>query len=176
VAASVGVGAGCLSEGNVLANTLSLRLLQDKRQVDLIVKCAGESPGDTEIASCTLRIVIARNAIVAVLKGQDVDPTFGSNQVGEKINRPDIPFLIIRDRGAPPPPLCLVIAPHLQDGPRHLHIRIGRGECELAPIQVSCLAPRFLVAILIPQTNGPAFAIAGQDIPTGSVPVIPPHL
>jgi hypothetical protein len=43
-----------LHEGNVLANTLSLRLLlQDKRQVDL-TRSTWDSPGDTEIAGCPL--------------------------------------------------------------------------------------------------------------------------
>jgi len=144
-----------------------------------MARCDWDSPGNTEIAGCTLRVVIARNAIVAVLESQDIDSTIGPNQVGEKINLTYIPFLIIRDRGAPPPPLCFVIAPHLQDSLGHLHTRMGRGEREPTPIQVSYLAPRFLVAVetraLILQTNGPAFAIAGQEIPTGSIPVIPPN-
>jgi len=149
--------------------------LQDKRQVNPI-RFAWESPGDTETASCTLGVVIERNAIVAVLNGQDIDSTIGSDQVGEKINLTDIPFPIIRDRDAAPPPLRFVIAPHLQDGLGRLHIRIGRGERELTPIQVSYPSPRFLVAILIPQTDGPTFAIAGQGLPIRRGPVIPPNL
>jgi hypothetical protein len=86
--------------------------LEDKRQVDVIAS-AWDSPGDTETAGCTLRVVITGNAIVAVLDGQDIDSTVGSDQFGEKVNLIDGPLPIVRDRGAPPPPLRFVIAPHL---------------------------------------------------------------
>jgi len=97
-----------------VADGLFLRLLpQDKRQVDL-TRSTWESPGDTEIAGCTLRVTaIGTNAIVAVLNGQDIDSTIGSDQAGEKIDLTNIPFLIVPDRSAPPPPLRFVIAPHL---------------------------------------------------------------
>jgi len=135
-----------------------------------------ESPGNTEIAGYALRVVIERNAIVAVLDSQDVDPTVGSDQVGEKMNLADIAFLIIRDNGTPPPPLCLVVAPHPQDGLGYLHTRMGRGrgEHELTPIQMSCPTQCFLVAIPIQQTNGAASV--GQGLPIESGPVIPPYL
>jgi hypothetical protein len=56
-----------------------------------------------------------------------------------------------------------------------MHTFLGRGEPEKSmPDQVSYPALSFLVAILALQTNG--LAIAGQGIPTGSVPVIPPNL
>jgi hypothetical protein len=147
--------------------------LQDKRQVDLIARFAGDSPGDTETAGCPLRVVV-RSTIVAVLDGQDIDSTMGLDKAGEKISLTDVPFPIIRYRGALPPPLRFVITPHLQDGLDHLHTWMGRGERELMPIQVSCPALRLLVTILILQTYGPA--IAGQGSPIGSVPVIPPNL
>ena len=149
-------------------------LLQDKRQIDPMARWNWDSPSNTERASRTLRVVIAGNVIVAVLEGQDIYSTVRFYQVGVKIDPTDIPFLIVRDRGAPPPPLRLVIAPHLQDSLGHLHTRIGRRKREPAPIQMSYPTPRFRVAILIPQTNGPALTIAGQDIPTGNVPVFPP--
>jgi len=85
--------------------------LQDKRQVDLIAR-AWDSPGDTETAGCPLRVVVG-NAIIAVLDGQDIGSTIASNMAGEKINPTDVPLLIIRDRGALPPPLRFVITPHL---------------------------------------------------------------
>ena len=104
---------------------------QDERQVDLMARYAWESPGDTELAGCTLRVVIERNAIVAVLDGQDIGSAFGSDQTGKKINLADISFPVILDGGtpppSPPPPLRFVIAPHLQDSPVHLHTRKGRG-------------------------------------------------
>jgi len=149
--------------------------LQDKRQVDLIARYARDSPGDTEITGCSLRVVV-RSAIVAVLDGQDIGSTVGADMAGEKINLTDVRFPIMRDRVTLPPPLRFVIAPHLQDSLGHLHIWMGRGERELAPIQVSCPALRFLAAVLIQQTKGSAIAIAGQGSPRGSVPGIPPNL
>jgi len=85
---------------------------QDKRQVDVMAELAWESPGDTEMAGCPLRVV-ERSAIVAVLDGKDIDSTMGLDKAGEKINLTDVPFPIIRDRNAPPPPLRFVVAPHL---------------------------------------------------------------
>lgn len=93
-----------------------------------------ESPGDLEIAGCTLRVVIARNAIIAILEGQDIGSTFGSDQAREEINLTDVPFLVVHDGGALPPPLCFVVAPHLQVGFTYLHTHEGRVEHEFTPI------------------------------------------
>ena len=109
--------------GVFIVNALFLWLhLQDKRQVDVIPKFAWGSPGDTETAGCPLRVTIGRaNVVVAVLDAQDIGSTVGFDMAGEKINLTDISLLIIRDRGALPPPFRFVVAPHLQDGLCHLH-------------------------------------------------------
>ena len=161
------------SQGLFCERALWMRL-QDKRQVDVMAEFAWESPGDTETIGRPLRVVIERNVIVAVLDGQDVGSTIGFDVAGEKINRADISLLIIRDRGALPPPFRFVVAPHLQDGLCHPHARFRRGEGESAPKQVSRPAPSFLVAALIAQANGSA--IAGQGDPRGSGPERPPNL
>ena len=159
----------------LIGDTLSLWMrLQDKRQVDVMAELAWESPGDTELASCSLRVVIERNVIVAVLDGQDVGSTVGFDVAGEKICRTDISLLIIRNRCALPPPFRFVVAPHLQDGLCHPPARFRRGEGKSAPMQVSYPAPSFLVAALVAQANG--VAIAGQGFPLGIVPELPPNL
>jgi hypothetical protein len=69
----------------LIGDTLSLWMhLGDKGQVDLMVEFAYESPGDTEIASCPLRVVGERSVIVAVLDGQDIGSTMGFDMAGEK--------------------------------------------------------------------------------------------
>ena len=136
---------------------------------------AWESPGDTETAGCPLRVVVARNVIVAVLDGQDVGSTVGSDQVGEKINLADVSLLIIRDRVALPPPFRFVVAPHFQRGLCHQHAFFRRGEGKSTPMQVSSPASSFLVAIPVAQADGSAFAIAGQGGPSGIGPECPPN-
>ena len=106
-----------------IVNALFLWMhLQDNRQVDVIADFAWVSPGDTETTGCSLRVTIRRaNVVVAVLDAQDIGTTIGFDMAGEKINLTDISLLIIRDRGALPPPFRFVVAPHLQDGLCHLH-------------------------------------------------------
>ena len=136
--------------------------LQDRRRIDGKVRCC-RSPRDTELAGCpvrvTITIIFVTHAVVAILDGQDVSSPVGLNMGGEKVNLTYLPLPIVRDRGALPPPLRFVVAPHLQDGSCHLHARFRRGEDENLPMQVSRPVHSFLVAILIPQAN--SLAIAG---------------
>ena len=100
----------------------SLMHLEDKRQVDVMAKFAWESPGDTETTGYPLRVTIRRtNVVVAVLDAQDIGSTIGLYMTGEKTDLTDMSLLIVRDRGALPPPFRFVVAPHVQDGLRHLH-------------------------------------------------------
>ena len=110
-------------EETSIINVLFLWMtLQDNRQVDAIVEIPWESPGDTETTGCSLRVVIgSTNVVVAVLDAQDIGSTVGFDMAGEKINVADVSLLIVRDRGALPPPFRFVVAPHLQDGLYHLH-------------------------------------------------------
>ena len=97
--------------------------LQDKRQVDVVASLC-DIPTDTDTAGCPVRVTIAiigTHVVVAVLDGQDVSSPVGLDVGGEKFNLTDTPLPIVRDRGALPPPLRFVVAPHLQDGLCHLH-------------------------------------------------------
>jgi hypothetical protein len=58
-------------------------------------------------------IIIMPQVVVAILDGQDVGSPVGFNMGREKVNLTDSPFPIVRDRGALPPPLRFVVAPHL---------------------------------------------------------------
>jgi hypothetical protein len=116
-----------------IGDTLSLWLsLQDKRQVDGVARCVCDIPIYTETPGCPMRvtifIIIGTHVVVAVLDGQDVGSTTGLDMGGEKINLTDIPLAIVRDRGALPPPLRFVVAPHLQEGSCHPHTCSRGGE------------------------------------------------
>ena len=136
-----------------MVSVLSLwQYLQDRRQIDRRARSCG-SPRDTETAGCPMRVTIAviigTHVVVAVLDGQDVGSPVGLDVAREKINWLWRPLFIIRDRGALPPPLRFVVAPHLQDDSCHLHARFRRGEGENMPMQVSRPVQSFLVVILI---------------------------
>ena len=111
--------------------------LQDRRQIDGMARFC-DIPTDTEMAGCPMRVTIAiivgTHVVVAVLDGQDVSSPVGLNMGREKVNLTDSPLPIVRDRGALPPPLRFVVAPHLQDGSCHLHARFRRGEDENLPM------------------------------------------
>ena len=152
--------------------------LPERRQIDRKARSCG-SPRDTETAGCplgvTIIMVIVTHVVVAVLDGQDIGSTVGPDMVGVKVESGDArPLPIIRDRGALPPPLRFVVAPHLQDGSCHPHARSRRREGESLPMQVSRPVQSFVVVIFIPQTN--SRAIARQGIPRVISPEPIPNL
>ena len=105
--------------------------LQDKGQVDMMAGFC-DIPTDTETPGCPVRvtvaIIIGAHVVVAVLDGQDIGPAVGLDVTGEKTYWIWMPLFIIRDRGALPPPLRFVVAPHFQSGSCHLHACSRRGE------------------------------------------------
>ena len=115
-----------------MVNALLLWLhLQDKRQVDVMASFC-DIPIDTDTPGCPMRVtiivVIGTHVVVAVLDGQDIGSTVGLDVGGEKIDLAETPLSIVRDRGALPPPLRFVVAPHFQSGSYHLPACSRRGE------------------------------------------------